>query len=464
MAGVSSSLGARPKISLYIEVNEDAVNTTGTYANTSDVGWVVYLRVDAYQPSWSLDQISYWSASVNGVTVANGNSFSFDFRNASAGYTLTLGSGNFRVANSNPVVHNSDGSKVVSFSASVNADVIGAASTGTGNLTLTNISRVPQAPAAPTVTRPTTGYLDSSRITVTSAVASAALGSPTPPAITDYQYQESTTSSTGPWQLTAQSMGVGRTVDLVRNAAQFYWYQTRAVNSEGPGPWSATTTAYVPPVYTTVNIPLIAVPGIAYSGNVSATNTTAYSISAGALPTGISLNTTSGVISGIATVPGPYTFVVTATGPGGTAVTDVQQIFVGGSGPWVKQTNSSPITISTAVVSSNKATITTSSNHGITEFNQPIVISGITGTFAFLNGTWNVLSYTNTQLVFTVNNANVSSGTPAGSPALVIPFVRSKIYVYDATHNFTSTKRQAAMRVYDSTYTDAAGSHWRPIV
>jgi hypothetical protein len=58
--------------------------------------------------------------------------------------------------------------------------------------------------------------------------------------------------------------------------------------------------------------------GKAYSDGVAANNTSSYSIASGSLPTGLSLNTSSGAITGTPTVQGSFTFAITASGGGGS--------------------------------------------------------------------------------------------------------------------------------------------------
>ena len=58
--------------------------------------------------------------------------------------------------------------------------------------------------------------------------------------------------------------------------------------------------------------------GKSYSDGVSASTTTSYAIASGSLPTGLSLNTSSGAITGTPTVQGSFTFAITASGGGGS--------------------------------------------------------------------------------------------------------------------------------------------------
>jgi hypothetical protein len=61
--------------------------------------------------------------------------------------------------------------------------------------------------------------------------------------------------------------------------------------------------------------------GIAYSDGVAASETASYSVFSGALPTGLSLNTSTGAITGTPTTPGTFTFVIRATNVTGSTNT-----------------------------------------------------------------------------------------------------------------------------------------------
>ena len=81
---------------------------------------------------------------------------------------------------------------------------------------------------------------------------------------------------------------------------------------------SATLTPY--PILTTVTVPSSGSVGTAYTGSIAAHNAVSYSVASGAIPTGLTLNTTTGAITGTPTVPGVFTFTLSATGPTGTGV------------------------------------------------------------------------------------------------------------------------------------------------
>lgn len=65
--------------------------------------------------------------------------------------------------------------------------------------------------------------------------------------------------------------------------------------------------------------------GVAYSDGVTATNSPTYSVSAGSLPAGISLNTGSGAVTGTPTTAGSYSFTLRAANGDGA----VTQAFSG---------------------------------------------------------------------------------------------------------------------------------------
>ncbi len=94
-----------------------------------------------------------------------------------------------------------------------------------------------------------------------------------------------------------------------------------ATNASGTSTAATITfniTLPSPPLVTGAS--LTAPTGSAYTYTISATNSpTSYAIASGTLPTGLSLNTTTGVISGTPTATGSSSVTVTATNAGGTS-------------------------------------------------------------------------------------------------------------------------------------------------
>jgi hypothetical protein len=176
-----------------------------------------------------------------------------------------------------------------------------------------SIQGVPDAPgAAPTLTR----TADGSSITLTSATATRA---------TAYSYRQSTDGVN--WGGTVNiSSGTAVTITgLIYD--QTYFYQTLGRNEIGSGAWSATRSiAGVLPAFTNTNVTSPAVWGQPYSSTTLAANRArSFSIVASPnnLPTGLSLNTSTGAITGAVTATNPFsfTFKIRATNNAGSVDT-----------------------------------------------------------------------------------------------------------------------------------------------
>jgi hypothetical protein len=89
------------------------------------------------------------------------------------------------------------------------------------------------------------------------------------------------------------------------------------------------------PVFSDSSVNNSARVGIAYSDAVAASETASYSVFSGALPGGISLNTSTGAIAGTPTTSGTYTFIIRATNVTGSTNTATLTITVtSGSRLW----------------------------------------------------------------------------------------------------------------------------------
>lgn len=218
MALYSDDFSGRPACILYIDITESSTNSA---ANTSNVTFTMYIIGN--------------NASFNGFTNSSGNlTVNGEVFNI-AGWTYDFSVNNTKVlvgSTTRTITHNTDGSKSISVSGTATdgngGTPLGTATIGTQTFVLTDFSRVPEAPAAPTLTRNDAG----TTITVLSAVATS------PITITDYEYRQSTDNST--WG-SAVSMGTDRTIDVTSlTNTQVYYYQTRAVNADGNGAWSAS--------------------------------------------------------------------------------------------------------------------------------------------------------------------------------------------------------------------------------
>jgi len=226
----SADFGSTPYAKAHKLKIDVTVNSTNPSANTSNVTGTLYIVPKSDSVSWSnyINDNSY-SFTFNGVTYP-GN-FTFDFRYNRVNKEL--------VSKTIDITHDANGAKTITASGSANTIVsINDAAIGSTSFTLSDFDRRPSAPSgAPTLSRTSTGEA----ITVVSRIAPVPTSSPSAPA-TSYQYQQSTTTNfTG---AVAQSLAIptsGTTVGGL-TATQQYYYQTRAVNVDGAGPWSATAT------------------------------------------------------------------------------------------------------------------------------------------------------------------------------------------------------------------------------
>ncbi|WP_430715484.1 putative Ig domain-containing protein, partial [Ralstonia flaminis] len=190
---------------------------------------------------------------------------------------------------------------------------------------------------------------------------------------------------------------------------------TATDSSSGSGPYVVTGT------YTlTVSAPTIAVspatlpnPAIAtaYSQTVNASNGTApytYAVTAGALPTGLTLSS-SGVLSGTPTAGGTFNFTVTATDANSFTASRAYSVSIGAP----------TVTVSPAAVTAAQVTTAYSQTFSATGGTAPYTYAVSSGTLPAglsLNASTGVVSGTPTALgssTFTVRATDSSTGTGA---------------------------------------------------
>lgn len=194
--------------------------STDSAANTSVVTATLQVNPPSTSSSYNGYNDGAWTLVFDGTTYTG--TWGYDYRtNRSTQVLKTV---------SKTITHAADGTKSVSGSGSANAGsgTLGSASITTKTLALTDFVNVPDAPAAPTLTRNSSG----TPISITSAVASSSVS------VTDYNYRYSTDGST--WSA-AQAMGTGRTASLTATTTSGYYVQTRAYSSEGWGAWSSSS-------------------------------------------------------------------------------------------------------------------------------------------------------------------------------------------------------------------------------
>lgn len=149
-----------------------------------------------------------------------------------------------------------------------------------------------------------------------------------------YTLQRSTTSNFSSNVFTEYPGGTSWSGQLTEGETWYFRVAARnevTNNASSPGgPWSATSSVYprvTPPSWTDVVLANTMRQGTPYSDGVSATDTTpsthaiTYSVSSGALPSGLSLDTGSGAITGTpssGTAGQTYSFTLRATNTGGS--------------------------------------------------------------------------------------------------------------------------------------------------
>lgn len=147
-------------------------------------------------------------------------------------------------------------------------------------------------------------------------------------------YSDAVAASNSPtYTVTSGSLPVGISLNSTTGAVTGtptgsgnYSFTISAANSFATITASFSGTIKLPPNWTDNQLGSF-INGVDYSDSVTATNSPTYSVSAGTLPAGTSLNTSTGVISGTVTaaVDASYSFTITATNTDGT----VSQAFSG---------------------------------------------------------------------------------------------------------------------------------------
>jgi CSLREA domain-containing protein len=211
-------------------------------------------------------------------------------------------------------------------------------------------------------------------------------------------YTYALTSGSLPTGFMLSPSGVISGISTTTNLFSFTVTATDGNNSSLTGSQAYTLTAAAPTITltpTTLPSPTL---GVAYNPTLSAKGGIApytYSISVGALPTGLTLNSTTGVISGAATAAGTFSFTVTAKDSDGFTTTQSYSTKVN------KQASQTTVSASPSAASPAQTVTLTA-----------VVSATIAGTFVVPTGTATFLN----------NGTQVGTGTLSGGTAtLVVP-------------------------------------------
>lgn len=133
-------------------------------------------------------------------------------------------------------------------------------------------------------------------------------------------YSDSVSATNSPsYTISSGSLPAGISINSVTGAitgtpttAGIYSFTIRAANSDGAVTVTYSGTVTAVPSWSDQTLADF-LQGRPYSDGVIALNSPTYSITAGALPTGISLNSSTGAVTGTPTGTGAYSFTITAT-------------------------------------------------------------------------------------------------------------------------------------------------------
>jgi len=388
----------RPNVSLnlYMSKSDDPGN------NRSLISWNLQLDETVQQPTWNTDPVSSGTVSFswwNGSTSPAIANFAFDFR-PTALQSLSIGSGSFYVT------HQSNGIGGTVSGYGTAAAPSGSSGLGTAEasnaISLTDYDR---SPAFTTTNAPTPvirGVAYSGQFTATNTSSYTRSSGTLPTGV-------SLNTSTG--ALTGTPTANGSFTFTIR------------ANGAYEGSVSSTKTVVVnppAPVFTDTTLTSPAIRGVAYSNGVSATDATSYSIFSGSLPAGLSLNTSTGAVTGTPTTLGTSTFVIRATNGTGSTNTPSRTIVINPPAPVFSDSTIAAIAIRGVAYTDGVAAsdvgygiVSPATNYSIASSSLPTGLNFNTTTGA-ITGTATTTFQTRTP-VFRATNVTGSTDTPARS-------------------------------------------------
>jgi beta-glucosidase-like glycosyl hydrolase len=261
------------------------------FVNVTDNAQINGIEIDSAQPTIT-------SALTASGTVGSAFNYQITASNSPTSYSATGLPAGLSVNTTTGLI---SGTPTTAATSNVTINAINASGTGSATLVLS----ITSAPLVPAIT---------SASTANSTAGSA------------FNYQ--ITASNSPTSFNASGMPAGLSINTSSglisgtvNTAGTYTINLSATNAVGTGTGTLTLTVKPPPpVVSATPAPSAGTVGTAYSYQVTASSSpTSYALASGSLPVGLSLNTTSGLISGTPTTAATSTFGITATNSTGTS-------------------------------------------------------------------------------------------------------------------------------------------------
>jgi len=232
---------------------------------------------------------------------------------------------------------------------------------------------------------------------------------------------------------------------------QGYSFTIRAANSDGAVTVSYSGNTGSPPVWTDQTLAAF-LQGRAYSDAVAATNSPTYSVSSGSLPTGISLNSSTGSVTGTPSGSGSFSFTIQAANASGS----ITASFSGSIVLVPNWTDNTLGNVINGVAFSDGVSATNSPTYSVTSGSLPAGLSlssstgAVTGTPTGSVGTAYSFTITATNANGSIAQAFSGSVQPdlTGQISLFngTTWSPKEVYVYDGT-----TWNKGAVHVYNGT-------------
>lgn len=267
-------------------------------------------------------------------------------------------------------------------------------------------------------------------------------------------YSDSVSATNSPtYSVSSGSLPAGITLNSSTGAVtgtpttpQNYSFTIRAANSDGAVTVSYSGTTSSPPVWTDQTLGNF-LQGRAYSDGVVATNSPTYSVSAGSLPAGISLNSSTGAVTGTPSGSGAFSFTIQASNPSGSITASFSGNIVLVPN-WIDNTLG---TVINGVEYVDGVSATNSPTYSVTSGSLPAGLSlnsstgAVTGTPSGAVGT----SYS-----FTITATNADGSVAQAFSGSVQPDLTGQISVFDGT-----TWSPKEVYVYDGTTWNKGALH-----